>query len=154
MMPRGVLPQMAWGICDCGNQVELCYAFKRPVQLGCGSLDKDLRFLGVSINFQFSSVKSLSHVWLFENPMDCNMPSFLVYQQLSEFTQTHILELVMPSTISSSVVPFSHLQSFSASGSFPMSQFFTSGGQSIVSASASVLPSAYIAITNAVDWVA
>ena len=43
---------------------------------------------------------------------------------------------------SSSVVPFSsHLQSFPASGSFQMSQFFTSGGQSIgVSASASVLP--------------
>ena len=34
------------------------------------------------------------------------------------------------STISSSVVPFSHLQSFPASGSFPMSQFFASGGQS------------------------
>ena len=45
-------------------------------------------------------------------------------------------------TISSSVVPFSScLQSFPASGSFPMSQFFTSGGQNIgVSASASVLP--------------
>ena len=45
-------------------------------------------------------------------------------------------------TISSSVVPFSScLQSFPASGSFPRSQFFTSGGQSIgVSASASVLP--------------
>ena len=44
-------------------------------------------------------------------------------------------------TISSSVVPFSCLQSFPASGSFPMSQFFTSGGQRIgVSASASVLP--------------
>ena len=45
-------------------------------------------------------------------------------------------------TISSSFIPFSsHLQSFPASGSFPMSQFFTSGGQSIgVSASASVLP--------------
>ena len=44
-------------------------------------------------------------------------------------------------TISSSVVPFSCLQSFSASGSFPMSQLFASGGQSIgVSASASVLP--------------
>ena len=43
-------------------------------------------------------------------------------------------------TISSSVVPFSPLQSFSASGSFQMSQFFASGGQSIgVSASASVL---------------
>ena len=44
--------------------------------------------------------------------------------------------------ISSSVVPFSScLQSFPASGSFPMSQFFASGGQSIgASASASVLP--------------
>ena len=45
-------------------------------------------------------------------------------------------------TISSSVIPFSScLQSFLASGSFPMSQFFASGGQSIgASASASVLP--------------
>ena len=45
-------------------------------------------------------------------------------------------------TISSSVVPFSsNLQSFPASGSFPVSQFFASGGQRIgVSASPSVLP--------------
>ena len=45
-------------------------------------------------------------------------------------------------TISSFVIRFSScVQSFAASGSFPMSQFFTSGGQSIgVSASASVLP--------------
>ena len=45
-------------------------------------------------------------------------------------------------TISSSVVPFSYcLQSFPASGSFPMSQFFASGNQNIgASASASVLP--------------
>ena len=51
-------------------------------------------------------------------------------------------------TISSSVVPFSScLHSFPASGSFPISQLFTSGGQSIgVSASASVLP------VNIQDW--
>ena len=51
-------------------------------------------------------------------------------------------------TISSSVVPFSsHLQSFPASGSFLVSQFFPSGGQSIgVSASASVLT------MNTQDW--
>ena len=51
-------------------------------------------------------------------------------------------------TISSSVIPFSsHLQSFPASGSFPMSQFFPSGGQSTgVSTSASVLP------MNIQDW--
>ena len=50
--------------------------------------------------------------------------------------------------ISSSVVPFSSCpQSFPASGSFPMSQFFAWGGQSIgVSASASVLP------MNTQDW--
>ena len=51
-------------------------------------------------------------------------------------------------TTSSSVVPFSScLQSFPESGSFPMSQFFTPGGQNIgVSASASVLP------MNILDW--
>ena len=51
-------------------------------------------------------------------------------------------------TISSSVIPFSScLQSFPASGSLQMSQFFTSGGQSTgVSASASVLP------MNIQDW--
>ena len=51
-------------------------------------------------------------------------------------------------TISSSVIPFSsHLQCFPASGSFPMSQFFASGGQSIgAPASASVLP------MNTQDW--
>ena len=50
-------------------------------------------------------------------------------------------------TISSSIVPFSDLQSLPASGSFPVSQFFISGGQSNgVSASASVLP------MNIQDW--
>ena len=50
------------------------------------------------------------------------------------------IKLVMPSNHLIIVVPFC-FQSFPASGSFPMSQFFTSGGQSIgVSASASVLP--------------
>ena len=48
---------------------------------------------------------------------------------------------------SSSVIPFSHLQTFPASGSFQMSQFFASGGQNIgVSASTSVLP------MNIQDW--
>ena len=50
------------------------------------------------------------------------------------------------STISSSVIPFSScLQSFPASGSFPMSQLFTSGGQNIA-VSALVLP------MNIQDW--
>ena len=50
-------------------------------------------------------------------------------------------------TISPSVVPFSCPESFPESGSFPISQFLVSGGQSIgVSASASVLP------MNTQDW--
>ena len=51
-------------------------------------------------------------------------------------------------TISSSIIPFSScLQSFPASGSSPMSQFFTSGGQKTgASTSASVLP------INIQDW--
>ena len=52
------------------------------------------------------------------------------------------IESVMHPTISSSVIPFSScLQSFPASGSFPISQFFASGGHSIgPSSSATVLP--------------
>ena len=88
----------------------------------------------------FSSVQSLSRVRLCD-PMDCSMPDFPVHHQLPKFTQTHVHQVddaIQPS----SVVPFSScLQSFPASGSFPVSQFFASGGQSIgISASTSVLP--------------
>ena len=57
-------------------------------------------------------------------------------------------ESVMPSNHLTSVIPFSsRLQSFPASGSFPMSQFFASGGQRTGgSASVSVLP------MNIQDW--
>jgi len=76
-------------------------------------------------------------------PMDCSMPGFPVLQYLLEFAYHWVGD-----AISSSVVPFSScLQSCPASGSFPVSQLFASGGQSIVaSASASVLP------MNIQDW--
>ena len=79
--------------------------------------------------------------------MDCSTLGLPVYHQLPESTQTHV-HWVSDAIHSSSVVPFSScLQSFPASGSFPMSQLFISGGQSIgVSASASVLP------MNTQDW--
>ena len=79
---------------------------------------------------------------------DCSMPAFPVLHYLLEFSQTHFpLSQWWHPTISSSVVPFSCLQSFPASGYFLMSQFFTSGGQSIeASASSSVLP------VNIQDW--
>ena len=74
------------------------------------------------------------------HPMDCSMPGFSVYHQHPEFSQTHVHSVgdaIQP--ISSSVIPFSsNLQSFQASGSFPMSQFFTTGGQSIEVSSFSI----------------
>ena len=79
----------------------------------------------------------------FCNPMDCTMPGFIVHHQLPEIIQNSCPSIRgCHPTILPSVIPFSsHLQSFPASGSFQMSQFFVSGGQSIgVSASASVLP--------------
>ena len=76
-------------------------------------------------------------------PHDCSTPGLPVHHQLLELAQAHVCWVgdAVP-TILSYVVPFSsYLQSFPASGSFPMSQFFTSGDHSIgVSALASVLP--------------
>ena len=77
------------------------------------------------------------------DPMDCSTPGFPVHHQFPEFTPTHVHQVsdaIQPSQLLS--FPFSsHLQSFPASGSFPVSQFFASGAQSIgASASASVVP--------------
>ena len=99
------------------------------------------------LSVQSSSVaQSCPTPW---DPMDCSTPGFPVHHQLPELAQTHVHWVgdAIP-TISSSVIPFSScLPPFPASGSFPMSQFFASGGQSIgVSASASVLP------MNIQDW--
>ena len=82
------------------------------------------------------------------DPMDCRTPGFLVHHQLPEPTQTHVHHVSDAIQPSHPLLPFSsRLQSFPASGSFPMSWFFTSGDQSIrVSASASVLP------MNIQDW--
>ena len=69
--------------------------------------------------------------------MNCSISDFSALHYLLEFPLTHVHP-----TISSSVICFSScLQSFPASGSFPVSQLFASGGQIIgASASASVLP--------------
>ena len=96
----------------------------------------------------FSSVQSLSCAWLFATHElqharpPCPSPIPRAYSNSCPLSQW------CHSTISFSVIPFcSHLQSFPASGSFPMSQLFSSGGHSIgVSASTSVLP------MNTQDW--
>ena len=82
------------------------------------------------------------------NPMDCSIrPSWPSPTPRTCSNPCPSSQWCYP-TISSSVIPFSsHLQPFPASGSFPMRQFFTSGGQSIeASTSASVLP------MNIQDW--
>ena len=96
--------------------------------------------------YRISSVQSLSRVWLCD-PMECGMQASLSITNSQSLLRPMSIEWCHP-TISSSVIPFSScLQSFPASRSFQMSQFFTSGGQRIgVSASASVLP------MNTQDW--
>ena len=95
-----------------------------------------------------SSVQSLICVHLFANPIGCSNQASLSITNSQSLLKLMYIELVTPSTISSSVVPFSSCpQSLPASGSFEMSQLFSWGGQSIgVSASASVLP------MNTQDW--
>ena len=101
-------------------------------------------------NIQFSSVQ-FSHSVV----SDSLRPHGLQHARLpcpsptpEACSNSHPLSRWCHPTISSSVIPFSScLQSFPASGSFPMSQFFPSGGQSIrVSVSTSVLP------MNIQDW--
>ena len=76
------------------------------------------------------------------HPMDWSMPGSPVLHYLLSLLKLMSIESVMPSNHLASVVPFSsRLKSFPASGSFPMSRLFTSGGHSTgVAASASVLP--------------
>ena len=75
------------------------------------------------------------------NPMGAACQASLSFTVFPEFVQFMFIESMIPSSISSSVVPSSScLQSFPASGSFPMSQLFASGGQSTgASASASII---------------
>ena len=83
-----------------------------------------------------SVIQLLSRVRLFTTPWTAAHQaslSFTVSWSLLKLVST---ELVMPSTLSSSVIPFSsHCQSFPAPGSFQMNKFFVSGGQ-IIEASA------------------
>ena len=81
--------------------------------------------------------------------MDCSILGFPVHHQLPELAQTYVQSSKWcHPTILYSVIPFSsHLQSFPTSGSLPVSQFFTTGGQSTgASASASIFP------MNTQDW--
>ena len=96
---------------------------------------------------QFSSVAQLCPTLC--DPTKRSMPGLPVYHQLPEFMQTHVhwvgdaIQPSHPLLSPSSPCP----QSFPASGSFPMSQLFASGGQSI-----GVWASTSVPTMNTQDW--
>ena len=96
------------------------------------------------VQFQFSRC----HVWLFATPWTTARQASLSITNSRSPLKPMSIESVMPSSHLILCRPLLLLPSiFPASGSFPMSQLFTSGGQSIgVSASASILP------MNTQDW--
>ena len=115
--------------------------FLSLVHCSDGAPKSDWHIVGTSVQFSCSVVSdSLWTHGLQHARPPCPSPTPRVYSNscpLSQWCHT---------TISSSVIPFSSsLQSFPASGSFPVSQFFASGGQSI-GISLSVLP------MNSQDW--
>ena len=94
-------------------------------------------------------VQSLSRVWLFATPWTAEHQASLSFTISWSLLKFMFIESVMPSYhLIICVTCFSsRLQSFPTSGSFPMSQFFTSDGQSIgASTSSSVRP------VNIQDW--
>jgi len=102
-------------------------------------LERNVNYLS-----QFIWVNYLSQLCpILCDPMDGSMPGFPVHHQLLELTQTHahwVGDAIQPShpLLSPSPPAFNLSQH---QGSFQISQFFTSGGQSFgISASASVLP--------------
>ena len=100
---------------------------------------------------QFSSAAQLYLILC--NPMDHSTPGLPVHHQVLEFTQIHLHQVsdaIQPSHPLSS--PSSLLQSFPASGSFKMSQFFKSGGQRSFSFSISPSNEYSRLISFRMDW--
>ena len=95
----------------------------------------------MKISVQFSGVQLFATPWTAAHQATCSSPTH------GACSNSCPSSWWCHPTILSSAVPFSCLQSFPASGSFPMNQFSASSGQSIgASASASVLP------MNTQDW--
>ena len=104
---------------------------------------------------QFSSVQLLSRVWLFVTPWTAAHQISMSITNSCVYSNSCPLSQWCHPTISSSVIPFSsHFQSFPASESYPVNQFFASGGQSYWSFSFSISPSSEYSglISFRVDW--
>ena len=147
--PKGNQSWIITGRTDAEAEIPILWSpeFNLSIPIHFSSPISKMLMLTLAI-FCFGSVLSLSHVQLFVTPWTiglrppCSSPTPGVYSNSCPLSQW-----CHPSISSSAVLFSSCPQSFPASGSFPMSQFFTSGGQSIgVSTSASVLP------MNIQDW--
>ena len=105
--------------------------------------------LSASVEHNFLLLFSHSVVSDFCDPMDCSMPGFPVLHYLLEFAQTHVhwedgaIQASHPLSHCCSLCP----HSFPAPGSFPVSQLFTPGGQSIGAA----VPVSVL-LMNIQDW--
>ena len=125
----------------------MCYWVDQKVHLGFFHsilLKTQMKFLANPIQnkIQFSSVQLLSHILLFVTSWTAAHQASLSITNSQSLPKFMSILSVMPPNHLILCCPFSSSpQSFPASGSFPMSQLFTSGGQSTaVSASASILP--------------
>ena len=132
---------------SCFSRVRLCVTPGPPGSPVPGILQaRTLQWVAISFSNAWKwkvKVKSLSRVRLLATPWTAACQASLSNINSQSLLRLMSIKSVMPPpTTSSTVVPFSFcLQSFPASGSFPRSQFFASGGQSIgTSASVSVLP--------------
>ena len=103
----------------------------------------------------FSSVQSFSCFWLFATPWTAACQTSLSVTSYWSLLKLMSIESVMPSNNLILCRPLlCLLQSFPAWGSFPMSQFFTSGGQSIGASAFSISPSNKYSrlISFRIDW--
>ena len=118
-----------------------CSVQSNSVGQSCPTLCDPIDYSSVQFSCSVVSDSLWSHGLQHVRP-PCPSPTSRVYSNSCLLSQW-----CHPTTFFSVILFSSHLQSFSASGSFQMSQIFTSGGQSIrVSASASVLS------MNIQDW--
>ena len=97
---------------------------------------------------------SLQPYWLQHTRLPCCSPAPGELMNPCSLLRVLSIDSVMPSNHLILCVPFFCLQSFSASGSFPISQFFVAGGQTGASASAPVLPTNECSglISFRIDW--
>ena len=131
---------LAYSVSGIGRNI--CHHGRRGLKMEL-SYDSAIPLLSIYLEkVQFSSVHSLSCVWLFETPWTAACQASLSIANCQSWLKLMSIESVMPSNHLILCHPLLLPPSiFPASGSFPMSQFFASGGQSIgVLASTSVLP--------------